>query len=517
MKLSSFLFEETTEKSNEETIANVVLGIEKSTDPEDLEFDVEKQGLEDFEADTIGGNKLFEAKKERKISNKEQFFLSLLKKQNVYEIQSIQIKKGIFRVKPTEDLKKQLVAKEITKEEFKATLANAKNKMLADLTVTEILPKSKGCASGKYITYIITDTNDKSQFHNLEIKIVFAAGGNKGHDFEAEVEYELTVRRGPNWRNLICFLLQKQLITDIRDFSGYKMATKGQKVRRPLVNKTQNVGEKISDLTLDVYGIPGKNVMNKIYVSLKGEEGATFANLGAGGSFVSTVDQDPTTETEKKICKVTIDANRQRQIFSFLNDAGVDLELVRAGFEAYGNGLLGNNPNYKQETGSANPQIMDWINASLGYGYIYFRRTPSGGYRIFNLDTPDAIKNVTGDFVSDGSVITYPYYMDEHKSSKQCTIKVITTTANYDIELRSTAGGQDGNVTAENFINSLQCNVRVVKVNLAKNKDFVIEPWCDFNIYWSDYAENQGFLIERHPTDESFHKLGKLKLGNLLF
>ena len=522
MKLSSFLFEETDEKSNEETIANVVLGIEKSTDPEDLEFDMENQGLEDFEADTIGGNKLFEAKKERKISDIEQFFVSLLNKQDVFEIQEKKIEKGIFRVKPTEDLKKQLTAKEITKEEFKAILANAKNKMLADLQVTEILPKSKGCASGTFITYVITDTNDKSQFHNLKIKIVFSSGGNKGHDFEDEVEYELKVRRGPNWRNLICFLLQKTLITDIHDFSGYKMATKGQKVRRPLTNINNNIGEKISDLTLDVYGGGGgfgrygtSGKIKKIYVSLKGEEGATFANLGAGGSFVSTVVQDPTTEKEKKICEVRIEIDNNPQIFSFLNDAGVNLELVRAGFEAYGNGLLGNNPDYKQEKRIADSQVMNWINASLGYGYIYFRRTPSGGYRIFNLDTPDAIKNVTGNFVE--GVITYPYYINEHKSSKQCTIKVTTTTANYDIELRSTAGGQDGNVTAENFINSLQCNVRVVKVDLAGNKDFVIEPWCDHHIYWSDYAESQGFLIERHPTDESFHKLGKLKLGNLLF
>jgi hypothetical protein len=107
-------------------------------------------------------------------------------------------------------------------------------------------------------------------------------------------------------------------------------------------------------------------------------------------------------------------------------------------------------------------------------------------------------------------VITYPYYINNHKSSKQCTIKVQTTTANYDIELRSTAGGKDGDVTAENFINSLQCNVRVVKVDLAGNKDFVINPWCDVYIDWN-------YHTERHPTDESFHKLGKLKLGNLLF
>ena len=484
MKLLSFLFEE----SNEETIANVILGIEKSTDPEDLKYDREKKGLEDFEVDTIGDIHLFETKAKaiRLPKTDKEFFDNLLAKQNVFEHQATE--RGFFRIQPKEALKKELSAKNISKEEFEKILIDAKKEMFAGLpTPEEIDAGTSGSGSGRYTTYVVTDGS-------VTIRIVICAGGNKGHEFESQIEYEVKNKRGENWENLICFLLQKGLIKSIDDFYNYKIVDKSTKVTRPLVNINNDVGEKLSDLTLFV------NTGKPIYVSLKGDKGATFANLGAGGSFISEVEIDSTTL--KKICKVTIGDNPN--FFNFLNDAGVDPELVRAGYEAYGNGLLGNEPKYSKIKGITNPKIMDWLAASLGYGYVYFRRTPSGGYRIYNLDTSDAIKNVVGEF-EEGS-ISYPYFMDESKSSKQCTIKVTTTTASYDIEIRSSQGGQ---VTAENFINSLECKVRVTKVNLAGNKDFEIDPKCREYMDWYFHAPR--------TVDENFHKLGKLKLGNLLF
>jgi hypothetical protein len=508
MKLSSFLFEETNEQSNEETIANVILGKEKSTDPEDLEYDVEKQGLEDFEADVVADNDLFEAIEKptkpaiiRLGQIDKKFFNDLLKKvSNVFVLQKIQ--RGFFRIQPTENLKDQLVAEEITTEDFVAILANAKNTMFDGLDVKIIGKGEVGGGSDKFDTYQVRGSvkqNETEPSKIVTIKIVICAGGNEGHNFEAQFKNEIKTATGENWLNLLCFLIQKNLITEASEIKDYSFVGK-QRVRRSLTVENQfeiqNIGEKISDLTLFLYG------NRKIYISLKGEKGQTFANIGVAGIFTPDVIGDKKTKNYKSEVKVNYSADST--FISLMEALGVNINDIKMGFEAYGDGLLGKDPKYSQKIQNileANGQkAIDYLVAQLGYGYVYFRRTTSGGYRIFNLDTPDAARELVGTFVS-GKVF-YPYYLDKNKSTKQCTIEISTTTTVYTIQIRSTKGlkkasngteeseeaeeteeSEISSITvgsvptanqiaaAKSFLDSLESKVTVKK--LTRSKDFV--------------------------------------------
>lgn len=545
MKLLSFLFEE----SNEETIANVILGIEQSTDPEDLEYDVEKQGLKDFEADVVSDSDIFEsiekpikAKAIRIPKLDRKFFDDLLEKaSNTFVLQKTE--KGFFRIQPTEELKEQLAAKKISKEDFVAELDNAKNIMFNGLTV-KIIPKGEPFSgSDRFDTYQVTGLaklDEKEVAKPVTISIVICAGGNQGHKFEAQFKNEIQTATGENWLNLVCFLIQKGLIVEASEIKDYKFVGK-QKVKRSLTVENQfqiqNIGEKISDLTLFLYG------NRKIYVSLKGEKGQTFANIGTAGVFTADVLEDKKTKNYKSEVKIKYSADST--FISLMETLGVNIDEIKMGFEAYGDGLLGKDPKHSQQTQDileANGQkAIDYLVAQLGYGYIYFRRTTSGGYRIFNLDTPDASREVVGTFVS-GKVF-YPYYIDKNKSTKQCTIEITTTTTTYTIQIRSTKGlkkadGTDDSEEAEeiedsedseetekslivvgsvptanqiaaakSFLKSLETKVTVKKVSV--NKDFVC---IDSNISLKRSVPDVYLGL-----DETKHIKNSFKLSKYLF
>jgi hypothetical protein len=456
MKLSSFLFEE----SNEEIIANVLLGKAISTDPEDSKLEIQKNDLKNLEVDI---SDLLEGKKPLK----KLFFENLLTKTNVYELQKFE--KGFFRIKPKDEIKKELIEGNLSKEEFVALLDNAKKALFDGLSVVEIPKGSAGSGSGTFTTYVVKDTNLDSKFYNLSISIVIAAGSNEGHDFEAQFENEIKTAKGENWEALVCFLLQEGLITSIKDIVGYEFVTKSTKVRRPFTSNISNIGSLVRDLTLFRWdGVP-------IYVSLKGERGATFANLGCAGSFA--------IEKAEDAIKVTV-TEKNTPFFIFIKTLGVDLEKIRMGFEAYGNGLLDNNKQYplseekKEIDSSFGSAAMDYLAAQLGYGYIYFRKTSSGAFRIFNIDTENAARDIVGNFIS--GYIKYPYFVDKNNKSKQCTIVVQTSTTEYKIEIRSSKGRD----TAYDFLNSLECKVLVSKILSAK-KDF----HCKENFSLRDYSD----------------------------
>ena len=561
LNLFKILFEEevgTNSESNEDIIANIVLGKAVSTDPEEIEAnkpisaDFLKGSLtplpepDQEEIPFFGLEELNEAKltpeerarrekekaekaalkaalaaerarlkaskdaekasrtaartaKEEEEKNRQDFFNAILANAVLYKETTDKDPKKFFRICPTEDFKKQLASKEITEQDFKDKLKNEKNSLFAGYNPKEIKPKEKGSGSGTFYTYELSGTiNGKT----TTISVVIAAGGNRGNDFEKEAFLEIFNKNGPVWDALMCFLVANEKITAMSDLVNVTNPGAGMK-KRPFTNKMEDVGLIISDVTIE-----RPHGQRPIYISLKDELGKTFANPGYGHVFSINKDK------ETGLYKVTFSTGNKKanpHIDKFLEIIGADKNKMAMGYEAYANGfayakgLVSSKPKLSQEI-VAIPETqgdaaLEFLTYQLGYGYIYFRRMPGGGYRIIDLDTPEKTKEIFGDFIS--GFMKYPYYIDHNKqnASRQFTVSIRTTTAHYYVEIRNTTELE----TPEGVVSGLQCNVKV-------EKTFAKPYAC--NIDWRqkllDIEEDRMRLVQ-HNIDESF------LLSNLLF
>ena len=506
MKLKDLLF---ITESNEEEIADVVSGDTNSIDPEDIrdtkkvEIKSDKVAIPEIPSPSkeiipIGNLTAdidqIESLEESAIKDdkKEELFKSILllakdeSGAQVFERQKSS-KKEFFRIKPVESLKQDRINGKITKQKFAETLRQAKEKMFDGLIVKELEKGHPEGGSGTFSTYSITDLS--SGYEN-NIKVVIASGGNKGHDFEKEVQLSILNQSGPIWDNLMCFLIEKGKIESINDIQNYSVVTTTHQIRRPFSNAIEDVGSLVSDLTFTLKD------GNFIYVSLKGERGTTFSNTGYSGVFkVEKIIEDG--EPAIKINTFKSSSN----VGLFLDALGVDLNKIARGFEAYGNGLLQNGIKYPYKSivefidKSKGTDSLNYLASQLGYGYIYFRRRKSGGFRILDLNSQKATRDVFGEFISGN--IRYPFYENEKNKSKQCTIRINTSTADYYVEIRGTQG-----LTGPfNFLSGLQCNVSVINI---KTEDFK----CDT----PDWKEKLAGAI---PLQES--KTDTLNLKNWLY
>lgn len=507
MKLKDLLF---ITENNEEEIASIVFGDDNSIDPEDVrdtkttEIKSVKVAVPEIpnpskEIISIGNltadTDQIESLKESRIKDdnkKEELFQSILSLAQdnsgarIFEEQKSS-KKGFFRIKPVENLKKDLISRKITKQKFVEILRQAKEKMFEGLIVKEFEKGHPEGGSGTFSTYSITDLS--SNVENT-IKIVIASGGNKGHDFEKEVKMSIQNQSGLIWDNLMCFLIEKGKIESINDIEDYSVVTTAHQIKRPFSNKIQNIGSLVSDLTFNLKD------GNFIYVSLKGERGTTFSNTGYSGVFkIEKIIENGEPAIKINTFKSSSNAGL------FLDSLGVDLNKIARGFEAYGNSLLQNGIKYPYKSivepidKSKGADSLDYLASQLGYGYVYFRRRKSGGYRILDLNSEQTTRDVFGEFISGN--IRYPFYENENSKSKQCTIRINTSTADYYVEIRGTQG-----LTGPfDFLSGLQCNVSVINI---KTEDFK----CDT----PDWRER---LIGVIPVQES--KTDTLNLKNWLY
>ena len=150
---------------------------------------------------------------------------------------------------------------------------------------------------------------------------------------------------------------------------------------------------------------------------------------------------------------------------------------------------------------SVGQAALEFLSYQLGYGYIYFRRMPEGGYRIINLDIPEKTKQIFGNFQT--GFMKYPYYIHGNKqnASRQFTVLIFTDTAHYYVEIRNTTELE----RPEGVVSGLQCNVKVEKT-YAKPYECTID-WKE-KLKLSDYFEQK---MKFHTMDES------LNLSSLLF
>ena len=475
MKLKELLFE-TDGESNEEAIANIVLGLEDSADPEDQEetklqkakFDQTDLPTPSFDEIPIGvlGDESSGLNEGKKTEDEEKLklFNSVLSQSNVFVFQSKN--KKAFRLKPNEDLKDKLIHNEISKEDFVNALNSEKEAMFTGFLVKEYPKGHPESVSRSFITYAVTDPEPTSETYGTTIKIVLASGGNKGHTFEKEVQQSILNKKGPIWNALMCYLVQTSKITKIEDIKDYSFTTKSTNVKRPFASSITNIGPQVADLTIIL-----KNGTS-IYVSLKGEKGDTVSNNGFKNSFQLRKEE---TEEGKEAIKVKVVERQETEIDKFLNALGVDKQKIARGLEAAGNGMLQNGLNYpypqEVQSISSGEEAMNYIASQIGYGYIYFRRNQSGGFTIKDIKSEEDTNKLIGKF--EGGTINYPYFVDEKDDSRQCSVFVDTDTARFKVEIRTSK-----TVTSPyGIINSLQCNLKVTKIKNSEVFNCELEDW----------------------------------------
>ncbi len=462
---------------NVDTIIAVATGKEHSNDPEDLEFDrqsgnavtTKQQSPElpdlsslldsETEVESLNEDEMTiddEVEQFQKRYNNKDLQRSLFDEifggaDPVFKLMTK--KSGFFRVKVIKDPKKDLSDPgEI--DDLDAKVKTKQEQIQAEYDVKIIKKNQINSGSGMFDTWSIFDN-----IEDRHISVVFANGGNKGHEFEKEAFNEILKKNGPVWDTLMCFLVANKKIKTMSDLVDVTNPGAGN-VKRPFTNTMKDVGKSISDVT-----IIRPEGQTPIYISLKNEQGKTFSNPGYG--YVFSINKDK----EAGVYKVTYSSghvNANPHIDKFLEIIGASKEKMALGYEAYANafayekGLITKKPNILAQEivkidGNQGKAALEFLSYQLGYGYIYFRRLPGGGYRIIDLDKPEKTKEVFGQFIS--GEIRYPYYNNNNKqnASRQFTVSVKTTTATYYVEVRNTSRLEK----PEGVVSGLQCNVKV--------------------------------------------------------
>ena len=481
---------------NVDTIIAVATGEEYSDDPEDLEFDRqngnavttkqqspelpdlsslsslldteteveslnENEGEETIDDEVVRLVKRYEDKNIQQNLFKEIFGGA----DPVFELMSK--KRGFFRVKTIKDPTKDLSAAHEV-DALAAKVKNEQQRIQSKYDVDIIKKGAIGSGSQTFDTWIIID--NKTDRH---ISVVFANGGNKGHEFERKVGAEFDKKLGPAWEALRNYLLIPSndpagvgvdLTTDLESFD---LTNQSSVEPRPFTGKINDVGAVISDLTLNVRR--KKNLITKIYISLKGEKGKTISNNGYPGFTVDKYTGEVNAPSLDNMTGVDSD------LLEFAKAVGLDNSLIAKGLTRWINAgeIEGEDPKTPQVTVQITPaqgtEALKYVTAQIGYGYIYFReKSGKGRFHILTLKDAGDIGKLVGNFT--GGEIRYPYYVQNNPghprkgdpSSRQCTISLKTDKANYNVEIRKAASVSDARTDAAT---GLQCNLQITKIH----------------------------------------------------
>jgi hypothetical protein len=213
------------------------------------------------------------------------------------------------------------------------------------------------------------------------------------------------------------FTAMKIKPSDVREI---KLAS-ARAVKRPITNEIQNVGPMISDI--DIVLKNGKT----IYVSLKNESGATFANSGYKGAFL------PKTVGRK----VVFTAQPHRLDDFIVGALGVNKQLVAQGITEYYNKTVSAKSIVGAPIKTNAKKVKQYLMSSYGYGYWYVRKRGGDKVDVINITTPRNLELVVGDIT--GTYVTYPFW-SKSKATKQLTVKIETTKAKYFVEVRNSKG-----------------------------------------------------------------------------
>lgn len=315
-------------------------------------------------------------------------------------------KKGSFRIQPSDS--NNPPAPDLVLKFLKA----------AKINVIKILKPGSG-ASTKFNTYVVQKQDSKIKF-----SFVYGQGRNKGQKFEETALGYFSGALAGEYSFFADKVLTAMGIkpSEIAEFS----CASAKQVSRPLSKKLTNVGHMISDI--DIILKTGQT----IHVSLKNESGATLANSGYGGSFIVKTNG---VKTFVKPGSHSLDE-------FIVGGLGIDKNLVASGLTDYANKTARKRPQVIASPVFNADIIKDYLASAYGYGYWYVRQHSEEQIEVLNLTTPNGTRSKIGKIVN--VVAMYPFY-SATRASKQLTVKIQTTTANYLIEIRNSQGRLDPN------------------------------------------------------------------------
>lgn len=328
-----------------------------------------------------------------------------------------QLSKKGFRVKGSEEVKTEPF-------QVAPTLKNIADTIGA--TFDMIPPKGANAKSGRFVTYLFTK-------NDITVPIVITnTKGNVGLTFESNVSKSFKSQfedkqliPGGLFEKLIEFIPSIKLAgEDV--FENIKSITyhKGKAAKRVVSQSVDDVGEKVSDLNINL--VVGKPV----YLSLKTGD-ATLSNSGITGMF--------TKENNHEI-RYT---DKQFVTSQLLNNLHVDYNRIATGLTGYDKKELTTNnesitftPSYSESS-----VIIDYLASAYGYGYWYLEYDTDKHITLIDLNKVDNVRELVGGSVKQVT-IKYPMYVSDTKKSKQLSINILTENgAEYRIEVRNEHGG----------------------------------------------------------------------------
>jgi len=290
----------------------------------------------------------------------------------------------------------------------------------AKLSVVKIIkPGQAGASSTKFNTYVISKPSIAQK-----IKFVYGQGRNEGQKFEEVALKSMSNAVKGKFDNFSKQVFQGLGLSPAM-VAGVNIAS-AKRVKRPLSTTLENVGPMISDMDILL-----KNG-NRMYVSLKNEDGLTFANSGYKGAFISQM-----------VGTKAVIRPQPHKLDEFIVEAlGIDKNLVAKGITDYANRVPTKKPLINVPVSFNAVKIQQFLAAAYGYGYWYVRKR--GGDKVDVLDLTTAKKTLEKLGAVTSVVATYPFWSKE-RATKQLSVKITTTTGNYLVEVRNTQSSVEPN------------------------------------------------------------------------
>lgn len=289
----------------------------------------------------------------------------------------------------------------------------------AKLSVIKIIKAGGGGgASTKFNTYVVTKPGA-----GIKVSFVYGQGRNEGQKFEATAINSIKNAAKGKFDSF-----SKEVFGVIginpKEVASVELAS-SKRVKRPLSTDLANVGPMISDMDIVLKsGI-------RIYVSLKNESGATFANSGYKGGFA----------IGKVGSKIKLVSTPHRLDDFVVSALGINKALVASGITDYANKVATKNPQINTPARFDAVKIEQYLASAYGYGYWYVRQRGSG-VEVVDLTTAKKMLSKLGKVT--GVVVTYPFW-STGRSTKQLTAKITTTTGTYVVEIRNSQAALEPN------------------------------------------------------------------------
>lgn len=295
--------------------------------------------------------------------------------------------------------------------------------------------------SSSFNTYYITRSG-------VSLSIVVCSKFNKGIDFE---ETLFTNFQEQLDNKLQAGGLLEQVLTRIGIVRQYKELTitreAGKSAKRDVgytEDYIKDVGKEIGDFI-----ITNNKTGKEYYISLKNQNGKTFANKGVTGIFKETLTKDPITQKEKYI----VTSGNVSVLDDFFASITGDKEEIKnkiaRGLEEYANGAEDKTAYTKSKyyfenvaASSKFKKIVETaIKSGLGYGYYYLKMKTKAEYIYIDLTTREKLDKFVRENIQIQNIsIQFPYCVGpgDSDSSKACKITIHTKNGSvYDISIRT--------------------------------------------------------------------------------